>query len=148
MGRANNVVVVIGTPVDEFLGPSMTVFDRVVDELAPKLVKGTLVVLRSTVYPGTTEHVAERLARVAPGTDVAFCPERIAEGKAMQELFTLPQIVSARTPQASPRVQATPRSWLASLALRHDRITSRESASIRPTQTQPRSKTTFLAAGS
>jgi UDP-N-acetyl-D-mannosaminuronic acid dehydrogenase len=35
--------------------------------------------------------------------DVAFCPERIAEGKAMTELFTLPQIVSSRTPRGTER---------------------------------------------
>ncbi|WP_275414367.1 UDP binding domain-containing protein, partial [Asanoa ishikariensis] len=38
--------------------------------------------------------------------DVAFCPERIAEGKAMTELFELPQIVSARTPVALARAEA------------------------------------------
>src|SRR6266480_3717465 len=52
--RTTNLVVVIGTPVDEFLGPSMTVFERAVEEIAPHLQSGTLVVLRSTVYPGTT----------------------------------------------------------------------------------------------
>jgi UDP-N-acetyl-D-mannosaminuronic acid dehydrogenase len=35
--------------------------------------------------------------------EVAFCPERIAEGKAMTELFELPQIVSARSPQGMDR---------------------------------------------
>ena len=48
------LVVVIGTPVDEFLGPSMTIFEKAVDQIAPHLRDGALVVLRSTVYPGTT----------------------------------------------------------------------------------------------
>jgi len=106
VSRAKNVIVVIGTPVDEFLGPSMSVFDRVVDELAPRLAKGALIVLRSTVYPGTTEHVAERLARIAPAIDVAFCPERIAEGHAIEELTTLPQIVGADDDHAAARAEA------------------------------------------
>src|SRR4051795_9260907 len=53
--RADVVVLVIGTPVDEFLGPSMRVFERAVDQIAPHIGDGALVVLRSTVYPGTTE---------------------------------------------------------------------------------------------
>ena len=59
--RTMNVVVVIGTPVDEFLGPSMTVFERAVAQISPHLRDGALVVLRSTVYPGTTAYVAEHL---------------------------------------------------------------------------------------
>ena len=62
IGRADAVLLVIGTPVDEFLGPSMRVFERAVDQIAPHLRDGSLVVLRSTVYPGTTEYVAAALA--------------------------------------------------------------------------------------
>jgi UDP-N-acetyl-D-mannosaminuronic acid dehydrogenase len=106
VGRADIVIVVIGTPVDEFLAPSMSVFDRVVDELAPKLAKGALIMLRSTVYPGATQHVAERLARSAPGIDVAFCPERIAEGHAIEELTSLPQIIGADDDRVAARAEA------------------------------------------
>ena len=35
--RTDNLVVVIGTPVDEFLGPSMTIFEKAVDQIAPHL---------------------------------------------------------------------------------------------------------------
>jgi UDP-N-acetyl-D-mannosaminuronic acid dehydrogenase len=95
VGRADQVVVVIGTPIDEFLGPSMTVFERAVEQLAPHLRQGALVVLRSTVYPGTTAYVAQAFADRGLTVDVAFCPERIAEGYALDELSTLPQIVGA-----------------------------------------------------
>jgi UDP-N-acetyl-D-mannosaminuronic acid dehydrogenase len=101
-----NVVVVIGTPVDEFLGPSMTVFERAVAQIAPHLREGALVVLRSTVYPGTTAYVAQNLAARGCVADVAFCPERIAEGHALEELHTLPQIVGADTQVAGDRADA------------------------------------------
>ena len=65
--RTNQVVVVIGTPVDEFLGPSMTVFERAVAQISPHLRDGALVVLRSTVYPGTTAYVAQHLAQELVG---------------------------------------------------------------------------------
>ena len=97
IGRADAVLLVIGTPVDEFLGPSMRVFERAVDQIAPQLRDGALVVLRSTVYPGTTEYVAAALEDRGMRVDVAFCPERIAEGHALEELHTLPQIIGADT---------------------------------------------------
>jgi UDP-N-acetyl-D-mannosaminuronic acid dehydrogenase len=101
--RTDTVVVVVGTPVDEFLGPSMTIFEKTVDQIAPHLRKGALVVLRSTVYPGTTEYVAQRLAQRGCEVDLAFCPERIAEGQALEELRTLPQIIGADDDGAANR---------------------------------------------
>jgi UDP-N-acetyl-D-mannosaminuronic acid dehydrogenase len=106
VGRADTVVVVIGTPVDEFLGPSMGVFDRAVDQIAPNLRDGALVVLRSTVYPGTTEFVTLALAERGCRVDVAFCPERIAEGHALEELHSLPQIIGADDDRAAERAAA------------------------------------------
>jgi UDP-N-acetyl-D-mannosaminuronic acid dehydrogenase len=47
--------------------------------------------------------VEKTVAALGADIDVAFCPERIAEGKAMTELFELPQIVSARTPRGLER---------------------------------------------
>ena len=101
--RTNQLVVVIGTPVDEFLGPSMTIFEKAVEQIAPYLRGGALVVLRSTVYPGTTAYVAQHLADRGCRVDVAFCPERIAEGHALEELHTLPQIIGADTDIAAER---------------------------------------------
>ena len=101
--RTRQLIVVVGTPVDEFLAPSMTIFEKTVDQIAPYLEAGTLVVLRSTVYPGTTRFVAQRLAALGRDVDVAFCPERIAEGHALEELHTLPQIVGSDDAAAGRR---------------------------------------------
>ena len=106
LARADAVIVVIGTPVDEFLGPSMTVFEKAVDQIAPHLRDGALVVLRSTVYPGTTEYVTQHLAARGCRVDVVFCPERIAEGHALEELGSLPQIIGADTDRAAERAEA------------------------------------------
>ena len=104
--RTNQIVVVIGTPVDEFLHPSMTIFERTVDQIAPYLREDALIVLRSTVYPGTTAFVAQHLSARGCRVDVAFCPERIAEGHALEELSSLPQIVGADTDRARERASA------------------------------------------
>jgi len=104
--RAATVVIVIGTPIDEFLNPSLTVFDRAVTQLAPYLTAGALVVLRSTVYPGTTAYVSQAFRERGCSVDVAFCPERIAEGKALEEILSLPQIIGADEARAGDRAEA------------------------------------------
>ena len=103
IGRSNQIVVVIVTPVDEFLVPSMTIFAQAVEQIAPHLRKGALVAMRSTVYPGTTEYVAQQLVLHGCEVDVAFCPERIAEGHALEEFSSLPQIIGADDDHAAER---------------------------------------------
>ena len=98
--RTRIVVLVIGTPIDEFMNPSVRIFDRVLDELTPHIQDGSLVVLRSTVFPGTSETVERRLRAAGIKADVAFCPERIAEGHALEELRTLPQLVGVTSDAA------------------------------------------------
>jgi UDP-N-acetyl-D-mannosaminuronic acid dehydrogenase len=96
----DTVILVIGTPIDEFMNPSVRIFDKVLDELIPHLKKSTMIVLRSTVFPGTTESVERRLRAAGIQADVVFCPERIAEGHALEELRTLPQLVGASSDRA------------------------------------------------
>jgi UDP-N-acetyl-D-mannosaminuronic acid dehydrogenase len=98
--RTDTVILVIGTPIDEFMNPSVRIFDRVIDELIPHLRDGSLVVLRSTVYPSTTESVERRLRAAGIDAEVVFCPERIAEGHALEEIRSLPQLVGATTDKA------------------------------------------------
>jgi UDP-N-acetyl-D-mannosaminuronic acid dehydrogenase len=104
--RSEQLIVVIGTPVDEFLAPSLTIFEKTVNQIAPHLPDRALVVLRSTVFPGTTEYVAKHLAEAGCRVDVAFCPERIAEGRALEELRSLPQIIGADDDTAAVRATA------------------------------------------
>ncbi len=106
VSRGEHIVVVIGTPVDEHLNPDPHAVPRALAECKQHFRHGQLLVLRSTVYPGVTQRVEKLLAAEGIDVDVAFCPERIAEGKAMEELFSLPQIVSARTPEVLARAGA------------------------------------------
>jgi UDP-N-acetyl-D-mannosaminuronic acid dehydrogenase len=101
-----HVVVVVGTPVDQHLNPDPAAVVKAIEVMLPHLRDGQHLVLRSTVYPGVTQMVERLLARHGKHLDVTFCPERIAEGKAMEELHTLPQIVSGRTPEATARAAA------------------------------------------
>ena len=103
ISRSEVVVVVIGTPVDEHLNPDPHGVPRAIEQFADRLVDGQMLLLRSTIYPGVTAMVERLVARLGKDVDVAFCPERIAEGKAMEELRSLPQIVSGRTERTVER---------------------------------------------
>jgi UDP-N-acetyl-D-mannosaminuronic acid dehydrogenase len=106
VSEAEHVVVVVGTPVDGHLNPDPKAVPGAVAELLDHLRDGQHLVLRSTVYPGVTAMVEKLLSESGHTIDVSFCPERIAEGRAMEELRKLPQIVSARTPAAMARAEA------------------------------------------
>src|SRR4029078_7474911 len=90
-------------PVDEHLNPDPQAVPTAVEGFAAQLVDGQALVLRSTLYPGVTALVERLIAELGLDIDVAFCPERIAEGKAMVELYELPQIVASRSPRALER---------------------------------------------
>ncbi len=106
VGESEHLIVVIGTPIDEHLNPDPQALVEALQAVADHLVDGQLVVLRSTVFPGVTRLVERRLAELGKAVDVAFCPERIAEGRAMEELHSLPQIVAARHDDAYGRAAA------------------------------------------
>ena len=103
VSTAEHVVVVIGTPVDEHLNPDQAAIPNALGGCTKYMRDGQLLILRSTVYPGVTALVEKMVAGFGAQIEVAFCPERIAEGKAMTELFELPQIVSARSAAALDR---------------------------------------------
>jgi UDP-N-acetyl-D-mannosaminuronic acid dehydrogenase len=122
IGGTSTIVIVIGTPLDEYLSPSLTALQGSLAEIVPYVRDGSLVLLRSTVYPGTTEWLARTLEGRGLRVDVAFCPERIVEGRALEELGSLPQIVGSDTQQAGDRAET----FFRMLAPKVIRTTARE----------------------
>jgi UDP-N-acetyl-D-mannosaminuronic acid dehydrogenase len=94
------VIITIGTPIDEFLNPVRRVVQDCIDAMLPRVADGQLLVLRSTVFPGTTDWLASYLKAQGRNLKVAFCPERVVQGFGLKELREMPQIVSGTTPQA------------------------------------------------
>ena len=88
------VVFVTGTPVDEHLNPKIHDVMKVLNAYLPLLNKRQLIVLRSTIFPGVTRIVEETLKTRLGAANLAFCPERIVQGKGIEEIFNLPQLVS------------------------------------------------------
>ncbi len=98
--QADAIVLTLGTPSFSHIEIDMRDIRAALDDLLPHLRQGHTIVLRSTVAPGTTEFVAgylERQRGLRPGVDVhvAHVPERIATGKFLAEIDTLPCIVGA-----------------------------------------------------
>jgi UDP-N-acetyl-D-mannosaminuronic acid dehydrogenase len=98
VAECDYIVLTLGTPVDENMDPDLRQIDRALTALAPHLRDGQTLVLRSTVSPSTTRWVQAKVEddfghKVGRDIFLAFCPERIAEGRALEELFSIPQIV-------------------------------------------------------
>jgi UDP-N-acetyl-D-mannosaminuronic acid dehydrogenase len=100
IGRSGPVVITIGTPVDEFLNPVQKEVQRCIDSLLPYIADDQLLILRSTVYPGTTDWLHDYLKRLGRMNSVAFCPERVVQGYGIKELREMPQIISATSARA------------------------------------------------
>lgn len=97
IAKSNVIILTLGTPVDENMNPSLVQIDKALESIKPYLKKGQLLILRSTVSPGTTNYVKSAINEtgLAVGENffLSFCPERISEGKSLSELSQIPQIV-------------------------------------------------------
>jgi len=91
------VIFVTGTPVDEHHNPEIKEVLKVIKAYLPLMNKEQLVILRSTIFPGTTELIRQLFMEHygEGGEHIAFCPERILQGKGIEEIYKLPQIIAA-----------------------------------------------------
>jgi UDP-N-acetyl-D-mannosaminuronic acid dehydrogenase len=104
---ASAIIITIGTPVDEYLDPSVGAFDRALADLLKLAQPGQLWILRSTVFPGMTDRLARQLDNLGrPDVQLAYCPERIVQGKSLVELERLPQLIGGATEAAAGRAAA------------------------------------------
>ncbi len=103
LAESDTAILIIGTPVDEHLNPKFRLMKEVIDDLAPYFYDGQLLILRSTVYPGVSKRINDWVLETGKNIHVSFCPERILEGKAVEELESLPQIISSFTPEGVER---------------------------------------------
>lgn len=97
ISESKYIIVTLGTPIDETYSPDHKQIEKLMISMAPHLKKGHVIILRSTISPGTTEQIARILkeqTKLEIGKDLflAYCPERIAEGKSIYELKEIPQI--------------------------------------------------------
>ncbi len=97
--KSQVVYITVGTPLDENEKINLNFMKEASRDVGRGLSKGMLVIVKSTVLPGTTEEfvkpILEKTSGLKAGKDfaLAYCPERLAEGKAVEELRTWPEIV-------------------------------------------------------
>jgi UDP-N-acetyl-D-mannosaminuronic acid dehydrogenase len=110
--RADDIVITIGTPSFSHIESDLRQVRAAVDDLLPMLRPGHALILRSTIAPGTTEFVAgylekRRQLRVGEDLFVAHAPERIAAGRFVEEISTLPCIVGGVGEASTERAAST-----------------------------------------
>lgn len=92
------IIFTLGTPIDETYSPNFSDIEKLIRKIAPVMKSGHMIILRSTVFPGATEQLARQLEEqtkliIGDNLFLAYCPERIAEGKSIEELTQIPQII-------------------------------------------------------
>jgi UDP-N-acetyl-D-mannosaminuronic acid dehydrogenase len=102
ISQSDAIVLVLATPIDGHMSPSFEGMDEALKTYRQYLRDGQLLILRSTLYPGSHRWLLENGLKV----NVAVCPERIAQGRGLVEIFTLPQIVSAFSKPGLTRARA------------------------------------------
>ncbi len=98
ISKCDVILLTLGTPIDENMNPVYDQINDSIEKCIPHLKKNQTLILRSTVSPRTTQYVKKIIEdktgfRVGKDFFLAFCPERIAEGNAIDEIKTIPQIV-------------------------------------------------------
>lgn len=106
------VIICVPTPLNKHREPDLSFIVNTGKQLAPHLRKGTLVVLESTTYPGTTEDdlraVLEAGSGMKAGTDfyLAFSPEREDPGNPDSKVALIPKVIGGYTPACLERAKA------------------------------------------
>jgi len=110
--RADDILITIGTPSFSHIESDLRQVRAAVDDLLPMLRPGHALILRSTIAPGTTDFVAgyvekRRGLRVGEDVFVAHAPERIAAGRFIEEISTLPCIIGGVGDASTARAAST-----------------------------------------
>jgi len=108
--QSDAIILTLGTPVDEHVNPVFSQIEKALGDIAPYLKKDQILILRSTVTPGTTEYLKrfiEKNTKFKVGKDffLAFCPERIAQGFSLEELKEIPTIIGTLDKESAKRAE-------------------------------------------
>ena len=110
VGESDVVLLCVPTPVVDHR-PDLSYIESAARGVAPYLSRGSLVVLESTTYPGTTEQVVMPLLEahgLRSGTDflLAYSPERVDPGNPKYGLRNTPRVVGGLDPAATATAAA------------------------------------------
>ncbi len=102
------IIITLGTPIDDTYSPNFSGIEELIATMSPFIHEGQLIIFRSTISPGTTEQLIRQLEgqtklRLGDTLFVAYCPERIAEGKSIEELSEIPQIIGSQDEESGKK---------------------------------------------
>lgn len=111
VGENPVIIFTLGTPIDDTYSPNFADIENLIRRISPVLKEGHTIILRSTVSPGATEQLARRLEeqtklKIGETLFLAYCPERIAEGKSVEELAQIPQIIGTLEQESAKKAAA------------------------------------------
>lgn len=94
------IIITLGTPIDDTYSPNYSGIEDLMSSMTPFIKENHLIIFRSTLSPGTTEQLARQLEeqtklKIGESLFLAYCPERIAEGKSVKEIAEIPQIIGS-----------------------------------------------------
>jgi UDP-N-acetyl-D-mannosaminuronic acid dehydrogenase len=134
---ADAFVIAVPTPFHEDRSPNLDYIDLAADAIAPVLASGNVVILESTSPVGTTERLANRLARLRPDlrfpparhsepldVHVAHCPERVLPGRMVRELIENDRIIGGISEACAEHAEAVYRVFLQGKLFRTDASTA------------------------
>jgi len=102
ISKSDIIIVCIGTPVKNNK-PDLLFFFNLFREIKTLLKPNQLLVIRSSIYPGTCKKIHQFLGKKF--TNISYCPERVVQGKSISELPKLPQIISGISDEAIKKSQ-------------------------------------------
>lgn len=108
--NAKNIIITVGTPLHAHIETDLSQIKSVITSIVDYIVPEHNIILRSTIAPNTTLFVKKLLEqktkmKVGDKIFLSFCPERIAEGKALKELKELPQIIGSQDEMSGKRAE-------------------------------------------
>jgi len=95
LSKSRFIIIAIGTETNNDNQPDYSGLNRLLEEIVPFLGPHQSLILRSTLLPGTTKRIQTFFKKKKCPIHVSYCPERIAEGNAIKELESLPQIIAS-----------------------------------------------------
>lgn len=90
--KAEIIIICIGTPIKKNKKPDLVLFLKLFREIKSFLDPKQLIIIRSSIFPGTCQKIANFLGKNF--NKISYCPERVVQGKSVTELPKLPQIIS------------------------------------------------------
>lgn len=107
LDKAEAILICVGTPLSDG-SADLSDLNKVAEQLQKVLTKSKLIIIKSTVPPGATDDFSKNLYKPGLRHNVAFSPERLAEGHAFEDFRSLPIIVGGINPEST---QAAKNFW-------------------------------------